>query len=76
MVKHRLQVAAEPFAIFGGFVIMHPEEYPMNLSWLHGKITVELAEEKYPLWAQEELAKIETGPAASEPAESGEQPAQ
>lgn len=58
------------------FVIMHPEEYPMNLSWLHGKITVELAEEKYPLWAQEELAKIGTGPEAPGPDEPGERPAQ
>jgi cytochrome b subunit of formate dehydrogenase/nitrate reductase cytochrome c-type subunit len=37
------------------FVILHPEEYPMNLSWLTGKVTVDLAEEKYPRWVHREL---------------------
>lgn len=39
------------------FVILHPEEYPMNLSWLTGKITLDLAEEKYPVWAHQEIKK-------------------
>lgn len=34
------------------FVILHPEEYPMSLSWLTGKMTRELAQEKYPLWLE------------------------
>jgi cytochrome b subunit of formate dehydrogenase len=41
------------------FVILHPEEYPMNLSWLTGKITVELAEEKYPVWAHQEIKRAQ-----------------
>lgn len=44
------------------FVILHPEEYPMNLSWLSGKVTVDLAEEKYPVWAHRELHKPKSKP--------------
>ena len=31
------------------FVIFHPEEYPMSLSWLTGKLSVESMEERHPL---------------------------
>jgi len=47
------------------FVILHPEEYPMNLSWLTGRITVDLAEEKYPLWTHEQL-QAQAGEASGE----------
>ncbi len=35
------------------FVIFHPHEYPMNLSWLTGRIPIDLAEEKYPKWVKQ-----------------------
>ena len=37
------------------FVIFHPEEYPMALSWLTGKLPVDAMEERHP----EELARLE-----------------
>jgi cytochrome b subunit of formate dehydrogenase len=32
------------------FVIVHPEQYPMNLSWLTGKMSLQAAIHKHPLW--------------------------
>ncbi len=32
------------------FVIVHPEQYPMNLSWLTGKMSLRAAIKKHPLW--------------------------
>ena len=33
-------------------VIGHPEEYPMNLSFITGKLTEEVAEKRYPRWLE------------------------
>ncbi|KXK32040.1 MAG: cytochrome c nitrite reductase pentaheme subunit [Candidatus Hinthialibacteria bacterium OLB16] len=38
------------------FVIFHPEEYPMDVSWLSGKLSVKAMEERHPL-ELERLAK-------------------
>ena len=32
------------------FVIIHPEQYPMNLSWLTGKMSLKAAIHKHPAW--------------------------
>jgi cytochrome b subunit of formate dehydrogenase len=34
------------------FVIGHPEQYPMNLSWLTGKMSLQAAMRKHPLWVK------------------------
>ncbi|GAB4369359.1 MAG: cytochrome c3 family protein [Calditrichia bacterium] len=34
------------------FVIAHPEQYPMNLSWLTGKMSLRAAIRKHPRWIQ------------------------
>jgi cytochrome b subunit of formate dehydrogenase len=37
------------------FVVFHPEEYPMDMSWLTGKLSVKAMEERHP----EELERLE-----------------
>lgn len=34
------------------FVIFHPDEYPMSLSWLTGKMSVKEAKSRHPKWYQ------------------------
>lgn len=34
------------------FVIFHPEQYPMNLSWLTGKMSLRAAVHKHPRWIE------------------------
>lgn len=34
------------------FVIAHPEQYPMNLSWLTGKMSLHTAIRKHPRWVE------------------------
>jgi formate dehydrogenase gamma subunit len=34
------------------FVIFHPEQYPMSLTWLTGKMTIESCKHHHPLWYQ------------------------
>lgn len=34
------------------FVIAHPEQYPMNLSWLTGKMSLKAAIRKHPKWIE------------------------
>ncbi|GAB4327595.1 MAG: cytochrome c3 family protein [Calditrichia bacterium] len=34
------------------FVIVHPEQYPMNLSWLTGKMSLRAAVKKHPRWVE------------------------
>ena len=34
------------------FVIFHPEQYPMNLSWLTGKMSLKAAIRKHPKWIE------------------------
>ncbi len=34
------------------FVIFHPEQYPMNLSWLTGKMSLKAAVKKHPRWIE------------------------
>jgi len=34
------------------FVIAHPEQYPMNLSWLTGKMSLQAAIHKHPRWVE------------------------
>jgi cytochrome b subunit of formate dehydrogenase/nitrate/TMAO reductase-like tetraheme cytochrome c subunit len=34
------------------FVIAHPEQYPMNLSWLTGKMSLNAAVQKHPNWVK------------------------
>ncbi|MFZ0391574.1 MAG: cytochrome b/b6 domain-containing protein [Calditrichia bacterium] len=40
------------------FVIVHPEQYPMNLSWLTGKMSLRAALRKHPRWV-ERIAKTD-----------------
>ncbi|MEJ2633734.1 MAG: cytochrome b/b6 domain-containing protein [Calditrichia bacterium] len=37
------------------FVIAHPEQYPMNLSWLTGKMSLRAAIRKHPKWVERML---------------------
>ena len=37
------------------FVIFHPEQYPMNLSWLTGKMSLRAAVHKHPRWIKRML---------------------
>ncbi|OGB69922.1 MAG: hypothetical protein A2Y94_08695 [Caldithrix sp. RBG_13_44_9] len=37
------------------FVIVHPEQYPMNLSWLTGKMSLRAALHKHPRWIKRML---------------------
>ncbi len=37
------------------FVIAHPEQYPMNLSWLSGKMSLRSAIRKHPKWVERVL---------------------
>ncbi len=39
------------------FVIVHPEQYPMNLSWLTGKMSLKAAIHKHPLWIKRLLTE-------------------
>ncbi|MFC1724588.1 cytochrome c3 family protein [candidate division KSB1 bacterium] len=39
------------------FVFWHPEEYPMDVTWLSGEIPEEECKEKYPLWYEKEIKK-------------------
>jgi cytochrome b subunit of formate dehydrogenase len=41
------------------FVIVHPEQYPMNLSWLTGKMSLKAAIHKHPLWIKRILKEKE-----------------
>ncbi len=43
------------------FVIAHPEQYPMNLSWLTGKMSLRAAIRKHPKWV-EKLLKEKADP--------------
>ena len=37
--------------IFHFFMVMyHPEEYPMNMTWVTGRMSVKACEERHPLW--------------------------
>ncbi|NUN96867.1 MAG: cytochrome b/b6 domain-containing protein [Candidatus Omnitrophica bacterium] len=51
------------------FVVFHPEEYPMDMSWITGKLSVHAMEERHP----EELerliqqGKIQVGPESNSP---------
>lgn len=47
------------------FVIVHPEQYPMNLSWLTGKMSLQAALHKHPRWIKrilEEKTNLELLP--------------
>lgn len=41
------------------FVIFHPREYPMNFSWLTGKIAAEEARKHYTLWYRKLIKKTD-----------------
>jgi cytochrome b subunit of formate dehydrogenase len=41
------------------FVIAHPEQYPMNLSWLTGKMSLTAALRKHPIWIKRLIEKKE-----------------
>ncbi len=43
------------------FVIFHPEEYPMNWTWLTGKMTKSSAEEHHKEWYRRELEALPDG---------------
>lgn len=48
--------------IFHFFMVMyHPEEYPMNITWITGKMSVEACGERHPLWVKKlrEEGKLE-----------------
>jgi formate dehydrogenase gamma subunit len=48
--------------IFHFFMVMyHPEEYPMNITWITGRMSVEACEERHPLWIKKlkEEGKLE-----------------
>jgi formate dehydrogenase gamma subunit len=38
------------------FVLFHPDEYPMNWTWLSGKMTLRAVEKHHPRWYREEFA--------------------
>jgi len=46
------------------FVIFHPEEYPMNWTWLTGKMSRKSVKKHHARWYEEE---IEPGPESSGP---------
>jgi cytochrome b subunit of formate dehydrogenase len=53
------------------FVFFHPDEYPMNWSWLTGKMSRDAAKKHHARWYEEELAaesEEESGTSESTPA--------
>jgi cytochrome b subunit of formate dehydrogenase len=47
------------------FVIAHPEQYPMNLSWFTGKMSLDAAVKKHPQWVErllQEKSKVDLLP--------------
>ncbi len=55
------------------FVIFHPDQYPMSLTWITGKMTVDSCQHHHPLWyeriASEEKQRKEAEAKTKEPAE-------
>ncbi len=50
------------------FVLFHPAEYPMNWTWLTGKMTARRVEKHHPRWSREESGKAEKpGEESTEP---------
>jgi hypothetical protein len=39
------------------FVIYHPEQFPMSLTWLHGKMPMDQLEHHHPAWHKELVEK-------------------
>jgi cytochrome b subunit of formate dehydrogenase len=51
------------------FVLFHPDEYPMNWTWLSGKMTKRAVEKHHPRWYKEEF----TDKVVSDQEKSGKQ---
>ncbi len=54
------------------FVIFHPEEYPMSVTWLNGKMTLKHLKERHPLEYQRVGKDDLVDPKENEAGESGE----